>query len=544
MLISSSLFAQVQLRDTTIIWQHHEFDLNPDHSINSFSTLDTDIQEVVFANGKVIENDLIRLVLLPEYGGRVLSFYYKPTGHEYLYQSECGSPYGIGEGNFYYNWLMVYGGIFPTFPESEHGKTWLLPWDYSVIKNTSDTVTIRMEFTDSTAYSGAPWSFNNGITQLTCQVDISVYSHTSIWDFDVNIINDEGNNVNYEYWTCTTLAPGSEVGETGTPLNSEIIIPVEQYFAGWSPGGWIGNNNALYDLSDINYLDEWNDMGIAYADNFDGGYWGVINHENEEGVFRVSENEETKGVKLWTWGKDNINNDMYDFSNGGADNYIELWAGVSEAFFTDAIIGGNSQKSWTEAYCPTVNMSSICNMNNLAAVNLIWEKSESKLSYELNTFHANREYTIVIYLEGSNINEMITEHGYGFEELGFTEDFLLDGMNIPPGEYTVYFDLFDEMNNLALTTSKVISIGLSSSQNDLALNENQLTLLPLGDRIIRAELSQTNNYQLQVFALNGQLISSNSFNGTSVDIQFPTTGLYLISVFDDTTSHTQKVFVR
>ena len=80
--------------------------------------------------------------MLPEYGARVISFYYKPTGHEYLYQSECGSPYGIGDGNFYYDWLMVYGGIFPTFPEPEHGKTWFLPWEYAVIENTDDLVTV------------------------------------------------------------------------------------------------------------------------------------------------------------------------------------------------------------------------------------------------------------------------------------------------------------------------------------------------------------------------------------------------------------------
>ncbi len=26
-------------------------------------------------------------------------------------------------GNFYYDWLMVYGGIFPTFPDPEHGRS-------------------------------------------------------------------------------------------------------------------------------------------------------------------------------------------------------------------------------------------------------------------------------------------------------------------------------------------------------------------------------------------------------------------------------------
>jgi hypothetical protein len=336
--------AQVALRDTTIVWQHHRFDLNADGSMNTFSTSDSDIQEVTFSGAKVIENELIKLVLIPEYGGRVLSFVYKPTGHEYLYQSKVGSAYGIGEGNFYYNWLMVYGGIFATFPEPEHGKTWFIPWEYSVIKSNPDTVTVRMSYTDNTSYSRAPGGFNNGITDITCQVDVSVYSNSSLWDFDVKLVNNKATSVNYEYWTCTTLTPGSEIGDTGSPLNSEIVIPVDQYFAGWSPSAWIGGINATYNMEDIDYLFEWDDMGIAYAENFNGEYWGVLNHDNNEGVFRISDNQETKGLKLWTWGKNNIDNNLNDYSNGGADNYIELWAGVSDAFFRDATLSANLER--------------------------------------------------------------------------------------------------------------------------------------------------------------------------------------------------------
>ena len=54
---SSASVAQVVLRDTTITWQHHSFELNDDHSTKSFSTSDKDIQEVVFSGAKVVENE-------------------------------------------------------------------------------------------------------------------------------------------------------------------------------------------------------------------------------------------------------------------------------------------------------------------------------------------------------------------------------------------------------------------------------------------------------------------------------------------------------
>jgi hypothetical protein len=114
-----------------------------------------------------------------------------------------------------------------------------------------------MEHTDTTAYAGAPGGFNNGITSITCQIEVSVYSGSSAWDFDVKLINNQSQSVNYEYWTCTTLTPGSEMGNTGSPLNSEMVVPFDQYEAAWSPGGWIGNYGTLYNVDRIDFLSKW-----------------------------------------------------------------------------------------------------------------------------------------------------------------------------------------------------------------------------------------------------------------------------------------------
>ena len=535
--------AQVQLRDTTISWQHHSFELNSDYSIKTYSTNDNDIDTIVFKTAKVIENSLIRLVLIPEYGGRILSFVYKPTGHEYLYQSECGSAYNIESGIFYYDWLMVYGGIFPTFPEPEHGKTWLLPWDFSVLKQSSDTITIRMEYTDTTSYSRAPLTYNNGTTAITCQVDVSVFSKSTMWDFNVRLINNKNENVKYEYWTCTTLTPGSEIGNTGSPLNSEIIIPIEKYFAGWSPRSWIGNNNSTYDLSRINMLDEWSDMGIAYAENFQGNYWGVINHENEEGVFRVCDNNETRGLKLWTWGRNNIDNNLFDFSNGGADNYIELWAGVSESFFTDASIGPNQEITWNESYCPTVNLSSICSMNQIGAVDLEWVPEKSEAKYTLNTFNADRNYAVELAIEGSSLQHSITSHQVKFEPNGQSRMFSLDSLNLTDGVYTLSFNMYDSESNLVLSAEKIIEINTASIRNTRQTNDN-LIVSQIDRNKFRLEVRNSAKFKYKVMSISGSTYLTGSSDYPSNSISIRTPGLYLIEVKHDDQISIMKVMVE
>ncbi|MBT8191130.1 MAG: T9SS type A sorting domain-containing protein, partial [Bacteroidia bacterium] len=50
-------------------------------------------------------------------------------------------------------------------------------------------------------------------------------------------------------------------------------------------------------------------------------------------------------------------------------------------------------------------------------------------------------------------------------------------------------------------------------------------------------------YRYQVFTLNGQLLVSNQFTGTTVDIQIPASGLFLLTIIDNDNVYTEKFFV-
>src|SRR3977135_4440763 len=121
------------LSEAMITWSTVKYATNAENGFVSGSLDKKTIVDRTFKT-HVIENRYLKVTLLPEFGGRILSIIYKPTGHEQLYRTEVGVPYGINGGNFYYDWLMVYGGIFPTFPDAEHGKAWLKPGDFKGVK--------------------------------------------------------------------------------------------------------------------------------------------------------------------------------------------------------------------------------------------------------------------------------------------------------------------------------------------------------------------------------------------------------------------------
>ena len=80
-------------------------------------------------------------------------------------------------------------------------------------------------------------------------------------------------------------------------------------------------------------------MGIAYAapDMQGGNFWGVINHDNEEGIIRIADNKVTPGLKMWTWGFPSFTNETDPRKDPNeARPYVELWAGVSDEFFHSA----------------------------------------------------------------------------------------------------------------------------------------------------------------------------------------------------------------
>src|SRR5947207_7289678 len=234
----------VSLTESTITWSTVKYATNAE---NGFVSGSLDKQTIVDRTFKtlVLENRYLKVMLLPEFGGRILSIIYKPTGHEQLYRTEVGTPYGIKGGTFYYDWMMVYGGIFPTFPDAEHGKTWLKPWAFAVVRQTDDEVTVSMSLKDDFAYSAPPPRFRRGSTGIEATYLVTLKAGHAALDARVVLKNAQSEAIDYEYWTCATLAPGSDPKNPKATGGAEIIAPIAAYTTpSWSANLAPGDGSA------------------------------------------------------------------------------------------------------------------------------------------------------------------------------------------------------------------------------------------------------------------------------------------------------------
>lgn len=373
----------VSLQEATITWDTYLYELAENNQIISGSFDGVTKTQKVF-NAWVLENKYLRVTLIPEWGGRIISIIYKPTGHEQLYQNPVGVPYQIGSGIFYYDWLMVYGGIFPTFPEPEHGKTWLLPWDFQVVSESDQEVIIAMSIIDEIDNPSAPDQYDLGPTGLEVTYYVSVKAGRAAVDTTVVITNKGNESVQYEYWTNTTLAPGSDPENPAATARAEIIAPVEMIkIPGYwekiasqeDPAGFID----VYQFSNLRQYRNWSEMGIAYAfpDMQGANFWGVINQDNQEGIFRIADNNLTPGLKIWTWGYPHSSIVDPHSTADEARPYIELWAGVTREFWQRSQIPANDRFSFEEIFGPSIGLSDVTHANENFLVNMNnGEKSE------------------------------------------------------------------------------------------------------------------------------------------------------------------------
>ncbi len=411
-------FPQVTVKDTLIEWHTFKYSLNTDNTIKQSTNIFNDTVSVSF-KGTVIENEFLKITLVPEYGGRILSMIYKPTGHEELYQNPAGAPYGIGQGWFYYDWLMVYGGIFPTLSEPEHGKAWMLPWKFEFLKQTADTVRCKMTWTDTVMLKSTdPGKWKYGQTGIKCEYIITIAKGSSALEADIILYNNQNADLEYEYWTCLTLAPGSKPGESKTTNGAEIIVPVSKIkIPSWYPDiaskeMQVPGNRGIYYFDELRNWNNWSSDGIAYAwDDKTPNFWGVINHDNGEGLIRISENVITPGVKIWAWDYDQSQN-VDPFLNPGNVKrpYIELWAGHSKEFFEPAHFKGNTIKKWKEIYAPTVGLSKITHANNsvLAEIEITDELKSKIAKLNFSTLHPLDICDVTIEITGRNPKVLLT----------------------------------------------------------------------------------------------------------------------------------------
>ena len=395
----------VVVSNDVFIFNHWQYSINSDYTLES---VDYSAPTSTQYETTILENNYLRVELLPEFGGRIISIFNKSTGHEELYQNPMGSPYLNDSNIFYYDWLMVMGGIFPTFPEPEHGKAWLRPWSLEVVEAGGEMAVVRMSYQDNDQYTQRPGQFNNGITNIICTVTVTLHAGRSALDIIVSLENPTNESQTYEYWTNTAPAPGSTPGNTRATDGFEIIADITALRPPrMAPGTAYGIVTGTQTWPIIKDFVNHETDGIAYPnpDISHTNFWGAINHDNQEGLFRIADNSLTPGLKIFTFGRDSTSDIDPTGPTSNLSNwqrpFVELWAGTSREFFFDSSLPANTLLNIEETYAPSVAMEDVTH----ASIDVLANISDSQISLMLLT--PDQDYRVVMEQAGTVLSDQI-----------------------------------------------------------------------------------------------------------------------------------------
>lgn len=375
-----------------------------------------------------LENDFIKVTVLPHQAGRVLRFINKATGNNQFYLNPMGFKTTPG-GRL--GWWLVPGGTEWMVPFDEHAPTFYQPFDdYEGPGAEPDG--IRIEDFDggvrlSMAFDEGSWSAELGtpVTRWRTEIQVEVPDAEALYREHIRVVNESTQAHELMFWENAQLCPGpgNMIITPGSErnLNVELVYPgnvfhmydhnaMEPWLAGPEPWGrfswprhsntanvtpqkWapypvvIRSANLNLSLLQRRYEEGINAIGTFIPAGFGATFAGVYNLDSDEGVAKtfppviVSTPEPIEtGTKMWNFGVYGAVA-SYNFSDG-TNVFIELMGGPCRVFEewdspqhptgeADRIVLGSGQELvWTNAFSSPHGIGGFTHADERAVLNL------------------------------------------------------------------------------------------------------------------------------------------------------------------------------
>jgi tetratricopeptide (TPR) repeat protein len=256
-----------------------------------------------------LENDYIKIMLLPELGGRVQMAWDKSKQRHFVYYNQVIKPALVGLTG---PWIS--GGIEFNWPQ-HHRPSTFEPTDYYIEENDNGSITVWCNELERMFRTRAMAGFTLYPDKAYLEINVKLYNRTNFpqtflwWANPAVKVNDEYQSV----FPPDVYA----VFDHGKRDVSEFPIAKGEYYkVDYSPGTDISRYKNIPVPTSY--------MAINSEYDFVGGY----ENDSKGGVIHVANHHVSPGKKQWTWGNGDFGI-AWDRNLTDEDGpYIELMCGV------------------------------------------------------------------------------------------------------------------------------------------------------------------------------------------------------------------------
>ena len=312
-----------------------------------------------------LENEHVKVFVLPEVGGKVWGAIDKSTGNEFIYRNEV-----MKFRNISMRGPWTSGGIEFNFGIIGHHPSTATPVDYVLQEEDDGSVSCIVGNIDLP--SRTQWR-----VKIKLPKDKAYFETEALW------YNPTPMQQSYYNW-MTAAAPARQ--------DFEFFTPGDQYLKHsgeampW-PNDALDRNLALY--KDNNFGPSKSYHVVGEYNDFFGGYY----HDANYGFGHWGEYEAIPGQKLWLWALSRSGGIWEDLLTDTDGQYIEFQAGrLFVQYFpgghTNPITQANfepySTDQWREIWFPVKDIGGMKDVSEKAVMNV--DLKDGQLSIKLNAF--------------------------------------------------------------------------------------------------------------------------------------------------------------
>jgi tetratricopeptide (TPR) repeat protein len=356
-LIATTAFTEVKVWEeplTIPTWEIGPAEVNPAFSWSSsrksvypyaYKEILTDNKGEKTYKACWLENEYVKVLVLPEIGGRLHGARDKTNGYNFFYWQPTIKP-----GLISMTGAWISGGIEWNFPHG-HRPTCYSPVSYRLVENDDGSKTVWVGETE--------WIFGTRWV-----IGMTLYPDKSMIEAKVRLFNPTRVQHSYQMW-ATTAVHANE--------NYQAIYPTrvvtghgKHYFKNWP----------VHEGKDISWWKNIPNATSMFATEY-GDFFGGYDHAEKAGTVLTGNPYIVVGKKLWTWGTSPFGRNWEPILTEGGGPYFEPQAGAYSDNQPDYHwIEPGEMKTFSYFFYPVRDIGAFDNANIHGALNLDIEKNQ------------------------------------------------------------------------------------------------------------------------------------------------------------------------
>lgn len=230
-----------------------------------------------------LENEYIKLCLLPDIGGRLFYATDLTNNYEIFYRQHVIKPANIGMLG-----AWISGGIEWCVFHHHRASTYL-PVDYRLVENSDGSKTIW--FGEIEPRHRMKWS-----------IGLTLHPGRSYIETEVRMFNPSEHTHSILYWANVATHVNEDYQAIFPPSLHQGVYHAKNSFIHWPISDEIYNGKNYTGQIDVSWWKNHPDPISIFAYDLQEDFMGGYDHARDAGTVHVGNHHIVKGAKLWEWG--------------------------------------------------------------------------------------------------------------------------------------------------------------------------------------------------------------------------------------------------